>query len=189
MYQYIKLLSDLSYLTGLIGYCEYLERCEVADWLEDPYNQIPDPRLPQEDIQEKPFEDEYPEDRETEEKNRFTQSGQSRDNEPPYLELLILNKWMFTLGDVDCYPSVPHGHFEVKTRKWPKLNPYTGRVFSNIHKDDPINRLSKQDMKKIWNDPKFIDHCREQVIWYSDFAINYDFPKARRGKLVFPRWR
>ena len=188
MHQYIKLLSDLSYMSGLIGYSEYLERCDVADWLEDTDNIVSDPRLSEEEKQKKP-ENEFPKEPEIEGNANSAKSKKANDDEPPWLKLLILNKWMFTIGDVDCYPSVPHGHFQSKTKEWPKLNPYTGRVFSDVHKEDSTKRLNKRDMKKIWNDSSFIEHCRKQVIWYSDSFPSYGFPNARRGKLLFPRWR
>ncbi|MCP3669455.1 MAG: hypothetical protein GY814_03260 [Gammaproteobacteria bacterium] len=188
MSQYIKLLSDISFMTGLIGYPEYIERCEVADWLEDSGNHISDPRISNEDNEESHSEDDYRDDsHEIEE--RPSKSSNPGNDDSPWLELLMMNQWMFTIGDEDCYPSVPHGHFQKKTRKWPKLNPYTGRVFTDVHKENAGMRLKKRDMRELWSDPDFIGHCRKQVLWYSDFAPSYGFPRARRGKLIFPKWR
>ncbi len=187
MSQYIKLLSDISFATGLIGYPEYFERCEVADWLDDPCN-LTDPRISNTD-REEAIQEEHHRDESDDEVDWQSGVGKSGDIEPTRLAFLMMNQWMFTIGDVDCYPSVPHGHFKSKTREWPKLNPYTGRVFSDVHKEDTSKRLNKKDLKKCWNDPKFIGHCREQVLWYSDFAPMYGFPRARRGKRVFPKYR
>ena len=106
-----------------------------------------------------------------------------------WLSFLILNQWVFTLGDVDCYPSVPHGHLHKKTNSWPKLNPYVGRVFSGMHQELVRSRLKRHEMALLWNDQDFVRHCRDQVLWYSGFAPSYTFPNARRGKLRFPRWR
>ena len=187
MSQYIKLLSDISFATGLIGYPEYLERCEVADWLDDPCS-LADPRISNTDSEEAIQEEDH-RDGNDESVDGKSGAGKSGDEKSPWLELLMMNQWMFTIGDADCYPSVPHGHFKSKTREWPKLNPYIGRVFSDAHKEDTSKRLNKKDLKKLWNDQKFIEHCREQVLWYSDFAPKYGFPRAKRGKLVFPKWR
>ena len=187
MSQYIKLLSDLSFIAGLIGYSEYCERHEIAIWLEDSSGSVPDPRISSLEGEELPRESDDSD--EIVDKDRVSGTRKSEDNAPPWLELLIMNQWMFTIGDADCYPSVPHGHFKAKTKEWPKLNPYTGRVFAGMHKEDASKRLSKKDMKKLWNYSKFIEHCREQVLWYSDFAPSYGFPGARRGKFIFPMWR
>lgn len=43
-------------------------------------------------------------------------------------------------------------------------------------------------MKVLWNDEDFVEHCRKQVLWYSDFAPKYAFPRARFEKLRFPKW-
>ena len=174
-------------MVGLIGYSEYRERYEIADWLADSDDRVPDPRMS--NTQSKVDNPELDFSEESSDRGDGDGNSKSRDGEPPWFELLMMNEWMFTIGDVDCYPSVPHGHNKSKTKQWPKLNPYTGRVFSDMHKEDTGKRLSKKDMKNIWNDSKFVEHCREQVLWYSDFATSYDFPRARRGKLIFPRWR
>lgn len=184
---HMKLLSDISFMAGIIGYAEYCERYEIADWLMDSVDRVPDPRISD-------LESEAPDQGSDEQEERVEPGGlggssTSGNDEPPWLELLVMNRWMFTIGDVDCYPSVPHGHYKSKTKVWPKLNPYTGLVFSDVHKEDIGKRLSKKEMKKLWNKSSFVEHCREQVLWYSGFAPSYGFPGARRGKFVFPRWR
>lgn len=102
---------------------------------------------------------------------------------------VAFNKWVFTIGDADCFPSVPHGHLHKKTNPRPKLNPYTGRVFWDAHNENVSMRLTRAEMKSLWSDSSFVEHCREQVIHYTEFAPGYGFPNARRGKLHFPRWK
>ena len=48
--------------------------------------------------------------------------------------------------------------------------------------------LEKAEMKALWNGEDFVEHCRKQVLWYNDFAPDYEFPRARFGKLRFPSW-
>ncbi|MGL4668860.1 MAG: hypothetical protein ACRCWR_13140, partial [Saezia sp.] len=72
-------------------------------------------------------------------------------------------------------------------KPWPKLNPYTGRVFLHMHYEDAASRLTKSEMRKVWNDKDFIEHCRKQILWYSSTLPDYKFPDARRGKLCFPK--
>lgn len=187
MSQYITLLSDISFMARLIGYSEYCERCEIADWLIDSRDCTPDPRMSGPESKAANPEREYPE--ESVDNGETGGTGISGNEDSPWFELLMMNKWMFTIGDPDCYPSVPHGHHKSKNIKWPKLNPYTGRVFSGMHSEDAEKRLAKNDMRKLWSDSKFVEHCREQVLWYSDFAPSYGFPGARQGNLVFPRWK
>jgi len=189
MHQYIILLTDLSYETGLIGLAEYEERLAVGDWLSTSDHDRTDPRarLGEEDrYSEEPG---TPSNEDVSAGSTGTSTAGERTDHQVRLEFLALGKWMFTLGDPDCYPSVPHGHLHKKTIEWPKLNPYTGRVFSDMHLEDVGSRLAKAQMKLLWNDSDFVEHCRKQVLWYSDFAPDYGFPRARFGKLRFPRWR
>jgi len=190
MHHYIILLSDLSYQLGLIGMAEYEERREVAHWLSVDEQGQPDPRRNRHEEQERPHKsDEVPES-EGAQPQGGSGSANSTEEDPTDLwpRFLAFNKWMFTVGDRDCYPSVPHGHLRRKTNEWPKLNPYTGRVFSAVHAEDVASRLTKAEMKILWNDSDFVELCRKQVLWYSDFAPAYGFPNARFGKLRFPRW-
>ena len=183
MFQRLYLLADLSYQLGLIGLPEYQERIKVADWLSEKTDE--DPRRNPED-REEPFGEPLDE---KEEPQKAAKGNEGEDEPPdPILRLVMLNHWMFTLGDRDCYPSVPHGHWNSKTREWPKLNPYNGRVFDHPHRENTRSRLKKTDMQKLWRDNSFIDHCRHQIHWYSSFAPSYIYPNARRGKYVFPIW-
>lgn len=185
----IILLTDLSYEIGLIGVAEYVERMEIATWLSDRNEDMRDPRLAN-DEEDTPRQRAEPVEERGARGGARSRGGQGEgDDESPYMQFLALNTWMFTVGDADCYPSVPHGHFKRKTNEWPKLNPYIGRVFSAMHTEDISARLTRAEMKALWNDERFVEHCRQQVLWYSDFAPRYAFPSARRGALHFPRWR
>lgn len=189
MSNYITRLSDLSYKLGIIELAEYEERLAVAEWLLQPNGQGPDPRAPSEDprAQEEPRESRN-DIRDSGSSSRVDQIAGEAGEEDGLPRFLALGTWVFTLGDPDCYPSVPHGHHLRKTTPWPKLNPYVGRVFVDVHREDVRRRLTRLEMKQLWKDDEFVAHCREQVVWYSDFAPRYAFPLARRGRMMFPRW-
>mgnify|MGYP000051715894 CR=1 FL=1 len=190
MNHYILLLSDLSYQLGLIGIVEYEERCEIAHWLSADGEGKPDPRSGLHEEPERPRESDEIRGNDGAQRRGGSGSANSTEDDPTdrWPRFLAFSKWMFTVGDPDCYPSVPHGHLHRKTNEWPKLNPYTGRVFSVVHAEDITSRLTKAEMKTLWNDGDFVEHCRKQVLWYSNFAPEYGFPRARFGKLRFPRW-
>lgn len=189
MHEYILLLSDLSHQAGLIGLAEYEERKSIADWLSASGSSWPDPRGRSGEESEHSEEHETCLDGICSAGSGSSGKGEDTEDEKRWPQFLVFNKWMFTVGDRDCYPSVPHGHLHKKTNEWPKLNPYTGRVFSDVHDEDIGSRLSKAQMTLLWNDSGFVESCRKQVLWYSDFAPAYGFPRARFGKYQFPRWR
>lgn len=81
---------------------------------------------------------------------------------------------------------MPHGHYQHQNVKWPKLNPYTGRVFSSKHQEDNSQRLSKKDMTIIWSDESFKSFCREMIVWYQEQFPYHEFPVRR--PLRFPIW-
>jgi hypothetical protein len=190
MYHYIVLLSDLSYQLGLVGIAEYEERLEIAHWLSTNGEGKPDPRSGRHEELEPPRENDERRESDGAQGQWGYGSANATDEEPSdgWPKFLAFKKWMFTVGDRDCYPSVPHGHLHRKTNEWPKLNPYTGRVFSDAHAEDAFYRLTKTEMKLLWNNEDFVEHCRKQVLWYSDFAPDYAFPRARFGKFRFPKW-
>ena len=197
MFSAIMTLSDLSYQLGIIGLIEYQERLEIYRWLKDNSNSIVDPRLvPGEDCASSEEErmdhlDEW------DISNRMKDSqlshtgarrGQTIEDEDDSMHFLAFKKWLFTVGDTDCFPSVPHAHYQRKTKSWPKLNPYTGVVYSSMKAENVSSRLTKIEMKSLWNDSKFIEECRKQIIWYSSFSPHYSFPNARFGRHILPRW-
>jgi hypothetical protein len=177
---FLKLLSDISYHSGLIGLPEYIERCVIADWLAEESHEYRDPRPELENYE---GSDEAPS------KEDLSTSNKEDDNNDGYLELKRLNTWVFTIGDRDCYPSVPHGHYQKKTTPCPKLNPYTGRVHKKNQAEVANMRLSKAEMITLWSDEEFREHCREQIMWYTRFAPRYEFPNARFGRDVLPKWK
>jgi hypothetical protein len=184
----ILLLSDLSYELGIIGLAELQERMEVARWLSPRGASKSDPRGSGGEERGLPAERRDSGDSAPSPGQAGGQGGLGEDEDPGWMKFVLLNRWHFTLGDVDCIPSVPHGHENAKTQAWPKLNPYTGRVFVDVHVEDVSRRLDRSEMQQIWRDDEFVERCRRQVLWYSERFPRYTYPNARRGKLNFPRW-
>jgi hypothetical protein len=121
----LLVLAEFSFALGLIEVNEYMERRTVAHWLADDDPAFADPREPSSDEREGPRREQaYPPSN-----SEVTQiTGTGKPDDPDWLKLLVLGKWMFTRSDPDSYPSTPHGHFHNTNRPWPKHNPYTGRV-------------------------------------------------------------
>jgi hypothetical protein len=195
MSRIIHLLNDFSYAAGIIGLVELEERNQIASWLfSRDHSRIlerPDPRgaLGSEPEGQSEIKDgQVFQPLGTDGRVLASSVNDSAAQEPAVLHFLALKRWCFTRGDADCAPSVPHGHENAKTQKWPKLNPYTGKVFTAIHQEDTSRRLSRLEMQMLWRDDGFVDHCREQVAWYADRFPHYRFANARRGILAFPRW-
>ena len=176
-------LAETHYEFGLIDFAELDERIDVALWLADelPASVI-DPRDDSIKHSDEDLED-------TKEDNAIqpgVSSTISNSNDDDWLELTLLNAWVFTKSDPDPYPSVPHGHYKNKNNKWPKLNPFTGRVFDKKHLEDSGKRLSKRQLRQIWTDEKFKSFCREMIIWYREMYPHHVFPVRRPLRL--PRW-
>ncbi len=175
-------LAEIHYEFGLIGHDEFSERIHVALWLADEFSgNAYDPRADSgeegsESNQHEPEHNDTP-------STGSSRSPQDNDN---WIEFLCLEAWVFTKADPDSYPSVPHGHYKSQNTKWPKLNPYTGRVFSSKYQEDTGKRLSKRQMKEIWGDPRFKSFCREMIVWYREEFPCYEFPV--RWPLRLPRW-
>ncbi|WP_145543726.1 hypothetical protein [Yersinia frederiksenii] len=197
MFKVIMVLSDLSYQLGIIGLIEYQERFEIYRWLKDNNNSVADPRNAYGEDDASPEEGKMHNKDERDRSNRMKDSqlshtggrgGQTSEDEDDSMHFLAFKKWLFTVGDTDCFPSVPHAHSQRKTNPWPKLNPYTGVVYSSMKAEDVSSRLTKGEMKLLWNDSKFIEECKKQIVWYSEFSPHYPFPNARFGRYILPRW-
>lgn len=188
MYRILINLAKIHYKLGLIGYDEYRERIHVAAWLADAnLGGECDPRA---DSGEKAPENSENEsdldDKEGAVTSRSGNSQSTRHKDDDWIEFICLGTWVFTKADPDSYPSVPHGHYKNQNTKWPKLNPYTGRVFSSKHQEDTSRRLSKKQLKAIWSDTDFKSFCREMIVWYREEFPYYEFPVRR--PLRMPRW-
>lgn len=112
MYSNLLLLADISYHVGLIGLSEYEERLKVAAWLADGLEKDPrDDGTSEHSVGG--VEHEVSVTPATSERSVGAVGGDGPD---PSIRLLVLGHWVFTKGDRDCYPSVPHGHFGAKSK-------------------------------------------------------------------------
>jgi hypothetical protein len=170
---------------GLIGVDEYIERCQVAFWLNDKDGDLLDPRNIAVSEGRREGREHSPADDASEPSPKGGDQGPI-ESDSGELEFLFQG-WIFTKSDPDPYPSTPHGHWRDPNSKWPKLNPYTGRVFKAKHQEDVSARLGKKEMKKLWNDNKFRDFCRSYILWYEEAFPLHRFAVAR--PLRFPDWR
>ncbi|MEQ8708992.1 MAG: hypothetical protein RIC36_08370 [Rhodospirillales bacterium] len=155
-------LANLHYDMGLIGINEHEERIRIAYWLYSVPEEYIDPR-----------EEDGEESGQGTEKALVAdgaivttrQDSMNFSDEDAKISLRF-NGWIFTKADPDPYPSTPHGHWQNQNQKWPKLDPYNGRVFDEKHKENKSKRLKKDELKKLWNDQKFKDFCRDYLIWF-----------------------
>lgn len=180
--QTLSFLADISWELGLIGLDEYKERIDIAHWLsdEEPSSEDPRGKLTDDSKNNREGQDDFRQNK------SIKNSSKSRVDDNSIFELIALNCWYFTGSDPDSCPSIPHGHYSSATRQWPKLNPYTGRVFSNKHQEDTSRRLRKKEMRILWRDEKFRDYCRKHILWYMQEYTYYHF--RLRHPLRLPRW-
>jgi len=73
-----------------------------------------------------------------------------------------LNSWEFHKGDLDPYPSIPHGHGISDSRR--KLDPYLGNVYRKSH---PHGRVSRRDIIALWNNLPFRQFAFEAIQHFS----------------------
>jgi len=181
--QVLITLANVSFDLGLIDGAEYDERCRVALWLGDKDSSTADPREPYLDLLAAP---EMGSDSQQQDADSVKLVTKKRLDDPGCLELVMLSKWFFTRSDPDPYPSTPHGHLESPNRPWPKLNPYTGRVFKAKHQEDMSLRLKRSELRRLWQAGEFRDFCRAYILWYLDAFPHHAF--LVRHPLRLPRW-
>lgn len=177
-------LAELHYRFGLIGIDEYEERCRIAEWLYDGSGMRVDPRDVDGEEHEQENECESPSDDAT----VTVQQGDPNDSHEPVCQRIVFINWVFTKADPDPYPSTPHGHWQNQNKKWPKLDPYNGRVFKAKHNEDTSKRLNKSQMKILWDDEKFKEFCRGHLIWYIEKYPHHVFRVSHDRLLRFPSW-
>ncbi|OYQ74449.1 hypothetical protein [Wohlfahrtiimonas sp. G9077] len=156
-------LAEIHYDLGLIGHDEYSERLSIALWLSGKY----DDNDPRQSPTEKPQNQEF-----------VSLLGESRmlratDTQQSFL---CVGLWLFTRDEANSYPSVPFGYYKNPKQPWPKLDPYTGRVYVSKYQESAKHRLSKADLKKLWQDEKIKSFCREMTIWYQEQFRSLSFP-------------
>lgn len=72
--------------------------------------------------------------------------------------------WIFTIGDADDNPSVPHAH--AKERGY-RLDAWTGDIYpAGTERDKAIGKLTSRELKKLHSDSKFINFAKKQIEWY-----------------------
>lgn len=177
-------LAEQHYRFGLIGISDFDERCRIAAWLDDPGWRVPDPRL----------HDTGEPDREREEEEvpaehavTSRMAAPQAPDTPGYVEFLFMG-WVFTKADPDPYPATPHGHWLSQNRKWPKLDPYRGRAFSQKDSEDVSRRLSRSQMRLLWRNHAFRDFCREHLLWCRHKFPHHAFRVPPARLLALPRW-
>lgn len=183
-------LSECEYHVGIISFADLAERRDILAWLTDELKTNIDPRYsPNNDDSndEKIRIDEF----DKAESPQIKSSESTAEDKPPILEFLPLglkNRWCFTLGDKDNYPSVPHGHLNDKDRPWPKLNPYNGRVFKAKDREDVRHRLVRREMVCLWNNKKFREEALKQIEFYQKTFPHHRFPVPSNRTHKLPWW-
>lgn len=94
-----------------------------------------------------------------------------------------LSDWEFHQYDADHHPSVPHGHWQGKSR--PKLDPYQGWVYEGTRQ---TGRVPKRKIIGLWNDQKFRDFSLAAIHYYLDHHPQYGGWRVARP-LRLPRRR
>jgi hypothetical protein len=171
---------------GLISIPEFHQRVSVLAWLVEETDQ--DPRDPDFPSADEPTPVDTPPDGAGPGEGGAPAAGGGR--RPPPVHFLtrgLRKKWVFTIGDPDPHPSIPHGHFEDQNRPWPKLDPYRGHVFARMQIEDVSMRLTRDELIALWNDDKFRKHCHDQLEWFIE--RNPDWRFRVRNPLRLPRRR
>lgn len=72
--------------------------------------------------------------------------------------------WIFTIGDADDKPSVPHAHSKGEGYR---LNAWNGEIYpAGNDRSTVINKLNRKELQRLHKDKKFIDFAVKQINWY-----------------------
>jgi hypothetical protein len=165
----LTFLAEVSLEFGLIGISEYYERRGVAIWLNDRDDNLFDPRA------DPPGREDQ---REEQQPDSANEPGHGRSGDGPRVSdqgeiEFYYRGWVFTKADQDPYPSTPHGDWEHQNNRWPKMDPYQGRVFKEKHQEDVGRRLRRKEMRELWGDPPLSRRWRK--------ALDFRSAKRRQG--------
>lgn len=88
-----------------------------------------------------------------------------------------LSKWFFIIGDPDNFPSVPHGHFDRRSKH--KLDPYLGWVYMSSKQ---INRLSRKLIIRLWNEDEFRSFAKSAILQFitDNPSFNWRVPHPKK---------
>lgn len=97
--------------------------------------------------------------------------------------------WIFTIGDADDKPLVPHAHAQGTGYR---LDAWTGDIYpAGSERKRTIGKLSKKELARLHSDPGFLKFARKQIQWYRENnpKINFYVPEwfttlTRRSKLA-----
>ena len=82
-------------------------------------------------------------------------------------------RWFFIVGDPDDHPSVPHAHDKEHGYR---LDAWTGNIYpKGNERHKVIGKLSKQELSRLYSDPKFLEHAKKQIEWYRKEHPNISF--------------
>jgi hypothetical protein len=70
-----------------------------------------------------------------------------------------LHDWVFTVGDPDPLPSIPHGHWQTQSSP-KKFDAYRGYIVIN---GNSAGRLTRNEVAEFWNDGKFREFARNAL--------------------------
>lgn len=74
--------------------------------------------------------------------------------------------WIFTLGDADAHPSIPHAHAQEKGFR---LDAWTGDIYpAGNERERTIGKLKKKELAKLHSDTKFLAFAKKQIDWYRE---------------------
>jgi hypothetical protein len=71
-----------------------------------------------------------------------------------------LHDWVFTSGDPDPLPSVPHGHWQTQNSQR-KVDAYRGHITQKGKSD---GRLTRNEVAEFWNDDEFREYARLAIV-------------------------
>lgn len=74
--------------------------------------------------------------------------------------------WVFTIGDPDDKPSVPHAH---AVDSGYRLDAWSGDIYpAGTERMQKIGKLKQKDLRRLHSDPKFLAHAKKQIDWYRE---------------------
>ena len=81
--------------------------------------------------------------------------------------------WVFTIGDPDDNPSVPHAHAQEHGYR---LDAWTGDIYpAGNERNRTIGKLKRKELDKLHSDSAFIRFAKKQIEWYRENKPQINF--------------